>query len=110
MTAVTIEELNKMESDMVNAILKRTSKGNFLYESLRPLWIFTNKTGILCDWCFPSNIDTKRSCLSKIIRFLILFLAAIIILTMTIFELFQTSYIFNFGDCHTIDELIMYFI
>lgn len=64
-----------------------TRKGNFLLDSLRPLWRMTQFLGILFDWCQPT-IDAV--CLATAYRFVVIWLTISTVAFMTVFELYQT--------------------
>ncbi len=98
-----------VENQVENASGSQTTKpGNFLYDSLKPLWWLTHYTGTLFDWCYPISVKAKYNDL--FFRSFVIAFAFCSLLVMIAFESYITYFYFNYGDWESVGDLILYFI
>jgi len=86
-----------------------TKNGNFLFDSLAPLWKITYYTNILPDWCYPIGRNNSGIFYS-FLRFTMISLTIITILVMTTFESYQMAVVIPGKTWITNDDIVMNFV
>lgn len=101
-------EMTNKVVDLAGPPKTMTTNGNFLCDSLRPLWKLTHYTGILFDWCVPLSFNA--SCSSALIRYCIMSLSVGSLVIMTIFQTYQMFAVIVSDTWDIIDDLVIHFI